>query len=453
MAFVAVGVGVLGSPARDAIVVATGVFLSSTAVVLKFLTGDEAETRYGRAIVGILVVQDVMLGLVLAIMPALARPAGVDLAAAVFRTMFSTALFVGASVGMAWLPVTRWMASASIKIGGRELLLVGSVSMCWAAMKVAAWMGLSSELGSFAAGVVVASCQGVIDVGENAGHGVQGGENGKLTVGEITLHAIEPLRDFFSCIFFSAVGLHGVSPQFLLDQAYVLAALAISAVAFKMVVAAVVVKVGFGYKWRESVAVGVGLSNISEFTFVVASRAKSAQLISREVFYVLLGTTSLSMVISPLLWWFIGFVGIRDRSKTGYRSLRQTDSTTLPSEGPEDADIDGFGKRMYKPVPARRENLSAGAGIVGSFWTRPAQMFARNNWRSWRGMGEAPPHVERHGVSEPAGTYTAVTFEDTHRRHSTSPVNGKTEFRGGSNDLHAVDTVQLQFPESHSHGI
>ena len=58
----------------QSIILGASIFLSSTAVVLKCLSSEEAETGYGRAIIGMLVVQDVFLGLLLTTVPILSRP-------------------------------------------------------------------------------------------------------------------------------------------------------------------------------------------------------------------------------------------------------------------------------------------------------------------------------------------------------------------------------------------
>jgi K+-transporting ATPase A subunit len=55
--------------------------------------------------------------------------------------------------------------------------------------------------------------------------------------------------------------------------------------------------------------VGIGLGQISEFVFVLASKgicflmiAKESKIIGREIFYLLIGTTTLTMILSPFLW-------------------------------------------------------------------------------------------------------------------------------------------------------
>jgi predicted Kef-type K+ transport protein len=58
--------------------------------------------------------------------------------------------------------------------------------------------------------------------------------------------------------------------------------------------------------------VGIGLGQISEFVFVLASKgiiylplAKQSKIIGREIFYLLIGTTTLSMILSPILWTIV----------------------------------------------------------------------------------------------------------------------------------------------------
>lgn len=51
-----------------------------------------------------------------------------------------------------------------------------------------------------------------------------------------------------------------------------------------------------------SLQLGLGLSQVSEFAFIVASRAKSMDILSRDLYYAILGTTSISLLLTPFVW-------------------------------------------------------------------------------------------------------------------------------------------------------
>ncbi|CAB3988952.1 transmembrane and coiled-coil domain-containing 3-like [Paramuricea clavata] len=48
--------------------------------------------------------------------------------------------------------------------------------------------------------------------------------------------------------------------------------------------------------------IAAGLAQVSEFSFVVGSRARRLGLITREIYLIILSVTSLSLFIAPLLW-------------------------------------------------------------------------------------------------------------------------------------------------------
>lgn len=48
--------------------------------------------------------------------------------------------------------------------------------------------------------------------------------------------------------------------------------------------------------------VSAGLAQVSEFSFVLGSRARRAGIISREVYLLVLSVTTLSLLLAPALW-------------------------------------------------------------------------------------------------------------------------------------------------------
>lgn len=161
----------------------------------------------------------------------------------------------------------------------QELLLLGTVAACLVLLLVSEMLGLGMELGCFVGGVVVRSRKGIF---------------------EHSLTVIEPVRDLFSCLFFASIGLH-VYPSFLMSEAVLLLTLTAGVVGFKYIITSLVL-VLFRFDLTRSSQMAVGLAQISEFGFVLASRAKQLGIISREVYYLLLAVTSLTLMVTPLLW-------------------------------------------------------------------------------------------------------------------------------------------------------
>ena len=150
--------------------------LSSTAVVLRSLAErNEMETVHGQVSLGILIVQDIALGLMLAVLPALDSPQAVG--QAVLRALLVTALFAGAAIAFGrWcIPsLLRWVASTESK----ELFLLCVVVLCLGIALVTESLGLSIEMGAFVAGLMISEVelpliQGTLNYTEQIVHCIQ----------------------------------------------------------------------------------------------------------------------------------------------------------------------------------------------------------------------------------------------------------------------------------------
>ncbi|KAI8812855.1 Sodium/hydrogen exchanger family-domain-containing protein [Cladochytrium replicatum] len=292
----------VGASPKESAVVGACVFLSSTVVVVKAIGPEQAERAYGRAIIGICLAQDIILGLMLAVLPVLEK-SGTDVIHAIARLVLALTLFLIVSALLAHYPF-RYLLNKVKLHGGRELYLLTVIGICLVLIELGGSMGLGIEISCFIAGVTISSQQW-------------------KSHAESTIHAIEPLKDVFAAMFFASIGLH-IYPSFFLNEGVLLLLLAAAAVAFKYANTIVVMMGVFRYDMRTASLISTGLAQISEFTFVIASRAKSNGTISREAYYTLLGTASISLIISPLLWRISG-ASMEETLLPLKRSAGQTD--------------------------------------------------------------------------------------------------------------------------------
>ena len=272
------------APVSEAILVGFCVSLSSTVVTLGMMNAQETASMYGQLIIAVLVMQDVCLGLMLATIPILSS------ATLQIETYFTILLNLCAALAMTYIlsvHITPHLLAATYQ--DRELFLLAICSLCFASMLATEKMGLSMEIGCFLTGLTVSS-QGE---GESA--------SGKLLHYP---HRVEtllmPLKDFFGALFFASIGIH-ISPAFLRDEWLMLAVVVGLVMLVKLVIGALVFRC-FNMEKHEALLVGAGLSQMSEFSFVVAAHGKAQGLINREVYFMLLGITSLSLLLSPFLW-------------------------------------------------------------------------------------------------------------------------------------------------------
>ena len=260
------------------------VAMSSTSVVVKCLADAPRSTpsRTGSIVVGTLILQDCAVGLLFAATPALAHAARggavtrAGLAALAGRTAASLVAFVGGAAILSRAVLPR-AASALGRTASAELYQLAVLSYCLLAGWASSSLGLSSELGAFVAGAALAPS----DQRERAAA------------------ALEPTKALFLALFIASTGLV-MSPRFLLAHARVLVGGLLLTVAVKAGVVAAVVR-ACGAPPRSAFAVGLALSQISEFAFVLLSAASQAGLLTFKLYQLLMGVTALSLLATPFL--------------------------------------------------------------------------------------------------------------------------------------------------------
>ncbi len=250
--------------------------LSSTVVVLKCLNENgESETPHAQVMLGILVVQDLAVGLMLAILPTLDH-APSEIGVAIGWALLKIAIVAGgATIGGVWVlpPLLRFLAWTE----SRELFLLGVVALCLGIALLTEYMGLSIEMGAFLAGLMIS----------------------EVEYADQTLAYVEPLRDIFATLFFAAIGML-IDPLFLWSHLELILGLVAIVILGKFLIITPIVRL-FGYSWKTALIAGLGLAQIGEFSFLLVSKGQTLGLISRQVYLLVLGTTAVTLVVTPFM--------------------------------------------------------------------------------------------------------------------------------------------------------
>ncbi|XP_031494029.1 K(+) efflux antiporter 4-like [Nymphaea colorata] len=284
MCLCGVAASLCGGKPSEGVFVGTFLSMSSTAVVLKFLMErNSISAVHGQVTVGTLILQDCAVGLLFALLPVLGGNTGVlqgIMSMTKSAILLCTFLSILAMLSRTCVP---WLFKLMISLSSEtnELYQLASVAFCLLVAWCSDKLGLSLELGSFAAGVMVSTTD----------------------LAQHTLEQVEPIRNFFAALFLASIGML-IHVQFLWNHVDILLAAVILVIIIKTVVVALVVK-GFGYSNRTAFLVGMSLAQIGEFAFVLLSRASNLHLIEGKVYLLLLGTTALSLVTTPLLFKLI----------------------------------------------------------------------------------------------------------------------------------------------------
>ncbi|CAM8890828.1 unnamed protein product [Rhodiola kirilowii] len=273
-----------GAKLSEGVFVGSFLSMSSTAVVVKFLVErNNANVIHGQVTIGTLIFQDCAVGVLFALLPVLGGSSGLlHGLLSIGKLLLMMSLFLATASVLTWSFVPRFL-KLMIQLSSQtnELYQLAAVAFCLLSAWCSDKLGLSLELGSFVAGVMISTT-------DFAQH---------------TLDQVEPIRNLFAALFLSSIGML-IHVHFLWTHVDILLASVILVIIVKTAVAATVSKV-FGYSFRTSFTVGVLLAQIGEFAFVLLSRASNLHLIEGKMYLLLLGTTALSLVTTPVLFKLI----------------------------------------------------------------------------------------------------------------------------------------------------
>jgi len=247
--------------------------VSSTMVVLKTLMRQERlGTLSSRVMIGILLVQDLAVVPMLIILPQLNNPQSALSTLGYAGIKAVTFLIFMFFMGTKIVPrVIKYIASWN----SRELFLLSIAAMGLGIGYISYIFGLSYAFGAFAAGMVLSES----DYGHQA------------------LNDIIPLRDLFVLLFFVSVGML-FDPSFLFKHWKIVI---VAAILISLTKGAIFSILAIVFKYHNVIpyALGLGLFQVGEFSFVLARVGISTNSISQELYYLILNTAIITMVLTP----------------------------------------------------------------------------------------------------------------------------------------------------------
>jgi monovalent cation:H+ antiporter-2, CPA2 family len=290
----------LGRPANQAIFFGFLIALSSTAIVLKtYMDRAEVDSPHGRAGIGILLFQDLVIVPMMLLIPILSGGEGVS-AGRIVVTLATAALAV-ALIVLAARIVVPFLLNHIVRLRSPEVFVIFVVLVSLGTSWLTARFGLSLALGAFIAGLVLSES-----------------EYSHQIVADIL-----PFRDVFNSIFFISIGML-LSVSALVSNAGPVAALVVGLVLGKALVVVLVVR-ALSYSLRVATITGVGLAQIGEFSFILAKQGLGQGLLSDADYQTFLGASILSMIATPFL------IAAAPRLGFAVQSLLSPDSLLEPS--------------------------------------------------------------------------------------------------------------------------
>ncbi|MFA5322876.1 MAG: cation:proton antiporter [Smithella sp.] len=249
--------------------------LSSTMVIIKTLEKQGMMgTLSSRVMIGVLIVQDLAVVPMLIILPQLnniQNGVSVLLLAALKAALF---LLVVILIGTKIIPrLMRYIANWN----SRELFLIATTAIGLGIGYGTYIFGLSFAFGAFVAGILLSES----DYGYQA------------------LSDILPLRDVFSLLFFTSIGML-LDIEFLFANWQMIFLLVGLVVLGKALIFAVLSR-SFGYRNVIPLAMGLGLFQVGEFSFILGRVGISTKSISTEFYSLVLTMTIVTMLLTPFI--------------------------------------------------------------------------------------------------------------------------------------------------------
>lgn len=266
----------LGRPFGESVFLGFLLSLSSTAIVLRLLDEkSEADAPHGRVIVGMMIFQDIIAIPMMLVIPVLSGGGGavgwdflLDLGKGIL--ILAIVLF-GAQ-----LVIPRLMFAIA-KTRSRELFLLTVFTICFSVAWLTSSVGLSLSLGAFLAGLIVSDS-----------------EYRHEAIGDIL-----PFQDVFTSFFFVSIGML-LDLAFVVQQPLLVIGAAIGVLLVKGGIAGATTLV-LGMPLRTAVFAGAALSQVGEFSFVLAKAGEEAGLGSDYHYQLFLAVSLLTMAVTPTL--------------------------------------------------------------------------------------------------------------------------------------------------------
>lgn len=268
-----------GLPVNASILMGLVVALGSTAVVLRVLRDrGDIDSLHGRAAAGILLFQDLALVPIMVLATLLTEGGSADEWAMRFaETGVKGALFLAALVVIIGLFLPR-VLNASEFAKNRELPILTAISACVGATWASHAAGLSPSLGAFLAGMLLAESRYADQIRAD----------------------VYPLKTVFVTIFFASIGTLA-DLGWIRENLLTVVLATFATMTIKSVLAYVSVRPFLRGAIVPSIAAGLALSQLGEFSFVLAKLGADSGVLGRDALQLVISVTIASLLVTPLL--------------------------------------------------------------------------------------------------------------------------------------------------------
>lgn len=265
------------------IVFAIAIAFSSTVVVTRILSdANELQTHVGNIAIGWLIVQDVLAVLVMVLLPNLSTGETGESKSFLWVAAVALSKIAAVVLGITWIggrvipSILQHVAATKSRELFTLTILVLVLGIALASSKM---FGISMALGAFLAGVVVGQSEFSLRAAIDA----------------------LPMRDAFAVLFFVSIGMLFDPVVLTQSKGMLLATTCIVMIGTPL--ACIVFLLAAGQPLRMSLRVGLSLSQIGEFSFIVANLGRQQGLLPDDATHVLVAVSIVSIALAPLMQW------------------------------------------------------------------------------------------------------------------------------------------------------
>ena len=266
----------IGWKSMDSIFLGVILSISSTTIILK--TFDELgvkSQKFAGIVLGSLIVQDIVAILMMVLLSTIAvsqQFSGGELLLSVLKLIFFlTIWFVG---GIFFIPTLLKKAK---NILTDEMLLIISLALCLMMVILADSVGFSPALGAFIMGSIIA----------------------ETTQAEHIEHLVKPVKDLFGAVFFVSVGML-INPETLYEYALPVAILTVVVIIGQSVSSTIGALIS-GQPLKQSVQTGMSLSQIGEFSFIIATLGMTLNVTSDFLYPIVVAVSAVTTFTTPFM--------------------------------------------------------------------------------------------------------------------------------------------------------
>jgi CPA2 family monovalent cation:H+ antiporter-2 len=250
--------------------------VASTMVLSRLLIDSgQLQSQHGKVMIAITLAEDLIVVVLTILMPVLVSLTPHHLLG-VAQAIGKAALILAPIGFLAVYLVPRWLEQVA-RAQNQELFLLVILAICLGTAALTEAVGLSLALGAFAAGLIISASE----------------------YAHRALEQMLPLRDAFVALFFVTVGVL-INPRAVMRNPLLLLAILLLVIVGKFVVWTAVTKL-FGYRLQTAILVGIGLTQIGEFSFILVQVAHTNGLVGDEFYYATLAASLLSILLNATL--------------------------------------------------------------------------------------------------------------------------------------------------------